>query len=1078
LTHSADYKGNIESGTLLIDIATRNVICLTPDDSVGGAARVMAEMHISSVVVTDAAGHPLGIVTERTILQAMHSGGNPATSLKHFMSSPVTTVPESLTCLDAYQKCLREGVRHLLIVDKDGKLLGVVGEMDFRQNINLATLAGRRRIDSVMSRLVFSLPSQASLLDALNLMQTHRDTCVVVVEGDRPVGIITERDIVRLYSRSPERTDISLGKVMTSPVLTIPLDNTINEAAERMLMDCVRHLVVVDRLGKVAGLLGEHELTHAMTLGLIDDKLIAEGAFLHTLINTIPDLIWLKDVDGIYRACNPRFERFFGAREKDIVGKSDYDFVDKELADSFREYDRKAMESEGTSVNEEWVTFADDGHRELLETFKSPMHDTAGNLIGVLGIARDITERKRAELQLIESELQYRTLADSGQALIWTAGKDNLCEYFNKVWLEFTGRSLEQELGNGWAEGVHPDDLQDCVAVYVDKFDRREKFGMDYRLRRHDGEYRWIRDEGCPRYNNQGEFIGYIGYCLDITERKEAEECLLVTASVFESSQEAILITDANNKIIEVNPAFTLITGYSREEVLGRNPKLLNSGRQDNDFYAAMWCSLTQKKAWRGEIWNRRKTGEIYAELLSISVICDNEGRVRRHVAVFSDISYLKEHENELSRIANFDALTGVPNRRLLADRLRQAIARAQRSGRMLAVCYIDLDGFKQVNDLHGHGVGDQLLVNITSRLQEALRAGDTLARLGGDEFAVLFNDLVREQECLQVLDRILDIIAKPIMIGSNKILVSASIGVTFYPSDNEDGDTLLRHADQAMYVAKQTGKNRYHLYDAEHDQRVRSLHESRRRIQQGLERGEFELFYQPKIMLASGNVIGVEALIRWNHLERGLLLPAEFLPFIEDSALDIQLGEWVMDTALAQIDAWYREGLVLEVSINISAHHLQSPDFVEKLARRLARYPELPRDKLQIEVLETAALADIDQSAETIESCRALGVNFALDDFGTGYSSLAYLRKLSTETLKIDQSFVRGMLTNEGDRAIVQGIIALAKTFGRKTVAEGMETTELIQVLVEVGCMYGQGYGIAYPMPSEDFQAWLRVRN
>jgi EAL domain-containing protein (putative c-di-GMP-specific phosphodiesterase class I) len=307
---------------------------------------------------------------------------------------------------------------------------------------------------------------------------------------------------------------------------------------------------------------------------------------------------------------------------------------------------------------------------------------------------------------------------------------------------------------------------------------------------------------------------------------------------------------------------------------------------------------------------------------------------------------------------------------------------------------------------------------------------------------------------------------------------VTASIGVSFYPSDHEDGDTLLRHADQAMYVAKQTGKSRYHLYDSEHDQRVRTLHESRRRILHGLNNGEFELFYQPKIELVSGAVVGVEALIRWHHPERGMLLPAEFLPFIDDSDIDIKLGEWVIDTALAQINVWHREGLQLEVSINISAHHLQSPGFVVGLEHRLALYPELPHDKLQIEVLESAALKDIPQSAEIIETCRKMGVNFALDDFGTGYSSLAYLSKLSAGTLKIDQSFVRGMLTSEGDRAIVQGIIALAKTFGRKTVAEGMEATELVNILIDIGCMYGQGFGIARPMPSEDFMKWNKARH
>ena len=305
---------------------------------------------------------------------------------------------------------------------------------------------------------------------------------------------------------------------------------------------------------------------------------------------------------------------------------------------------------------------------------------------------------------------------------------------------------------------------------------------------------------------------------MDITERKRAEENLRIIASVFDSSLEGIVITDANNIITDVNSAFTRITGYSREELVGKDPKLMSSGHHNKAFCTAMWQSLEQKRAWRGEIWNRRKSGEIYVDLLSIAAICDDDGRVQRYIGIYSDISYLKEQETMLAKVANSDALTGIPNRRLLSDRLGQAIARAHRNGRLLSVCYLDLDGFKKVNDHYGHEAGDRLLVEITHRMQEVLRAGDTLARLGGDEFVVLFNDLANEQECLQILDRILEVVAMPIILCNDEAAVSASIGVTFYTSANEDGDTLLRQADQAMYVAKQIGKNRYHLYDSQHD--------------------------------------------------------------------------------------------------------------------------------------------------------------------------------------------------------------------------------------------------------------------
>lgn len=323
-----------------------------------------------------------------------------------------------------------------------------------------------------------------------------------------------------------------------------------------------------------------------------------------------------------------------------------------------------------------------------------------------------------------------------------------------------------------------------------------------------------------PLFAEDGTRKAMITVGRDVTEIRQAAEALRITASVFDNSQEAILITDANNLITDVNPAFTRITGYGREEAIGKSPKMLSSGQQGKEFYAALWKSLAEKKSWRGEIWNRRKSGEIYAELLSIAVICDDDGRVQRHVAVFSDISYLKENEAQLNRIANYDALTAVPNRRLLYDRLQQAIAHARRSGMMLAVCYIDLDGFKQVNDRYGHEAGDALLVEVTRRLQASLRADDTLARLGGDEFVILFCDLARQQECFRALDRILDAIVLPVPVGDGTAAVSASIGVTFYPADDTDGEGLLRHADQAMYVAKQAGKNCYRVYEPAPDDR------------------------------------------------------------------------------------------------------------------------------------------------------------------------------------------------------------------------------------------------------------------
>ncbi len=456
----------------------------------------------------------------------------------------------------------------------------------------------------------------------------------------------------------------------------------------------------------------------------------------------------------------------------------------------------------------------------------------------------------------------------------------------------------------------------------------------------------------------------------------------------------------------------------------------------------------------------------------------DDSGVPTLMVGTFSDITLLKQHEKQLEHIAHYDALTGIPNRVLLADRLQQALAHTRREGSILAVCYLDLDGFKLVNDTMGHEAGDRVLIEVTRRIKETIRGDDTVARLGGDEFAVLLLGLRAVEEYAASLNRLLEAISQPIEIKGKLFEVSASIGVALFPMDDQDADTLLRHADQAMYSAKQSGKNRYYLYDAENDQRARSHHEFLRRLTLALANNEFELYYQPKVDMRSLQLVGAEALIRWNHPDRGVLAPAEFLHAIEGTMLEIELGDWVVATAFAQLEAWHQAGLSMELSINISARHLQASDFAWKLKRKLLRHPDLPKGSLQVEVLETAALGDIPRVSDTIERCRKIGISFALDDFGTGYSSLSYLGRLPVDTLKIDQSFIRDMLEDKGDRAIVQGVIALARAFDRKIVAEGVETEELFHALVEMGCECGQGYGIARPMPANALPGWLEKWN
>jgi diguanylate cyclase (GGDEF)-like protein/PAS domain S-box-containing protein len=547
-----------------------------------------------------------------------------------------------------------------------------------------------------------------------------------------------------------------------------------------------------------------------------------------------------------------------------------------------------------------------------------------------------------------------------------------------------------------------------------------------------------------------------------------------LAASVFTYSREGIMITDGLGVIVDINDAFTHMTGYERAEAIGQSPNLLRSHHHNAEFFANLWDELHTNGHWSGEIWNRHKDGQVVAFMETISAVRDSTGKTINYVSLFTDITPLKEHQRQLEHIAHYDALTGLPNRVLLADRLQQAIAHCHRAGNSLAVLYIDLDGFKAVNDSHGHTVGDELLVILAERLKAALREGDTMARIGGDEFVVVLVDLNLADDYEPVLRRLLDAAAEPAVVGGMPLQVSASIGVTLFPQDGADPDQLMRHADQAMYLAKQAGKNCFHLFDVARDVAVKNQRESLEHIRRALDNEEFVLHYQPKVNMCTGAIIGLEALIRWQHPEQGLLSPGSFLPIIEDHSLMIELGDWVIDHALDQLGQWHSQGLDLGLSVNVSAQQLQRRDFALHLAELLALHPEVGPQRLTLEIVETSALEDLAKIAQLMRDCSDLGVEFAVDDFGTGYSSLTYLRHLPARQLKIDQSFVRDMLEDPDDLAIVRGVIGLAQAFHREVIAEGVESLAHGQLLIAQGCQLAQGYGIARPMPAHSVPEWV----
>jgi diguanylate cyclase (GGDEF)-like protein/PAS domain S-box-containing protein len=635
-----------------------------------------------------------------------------------------------------------------------------------------------------------------------------------------------------------------------------------------------------------------------------------------------------------------------------------------------------------------------------------------------------------------------------------------------------------------WLGIVHPDDRPALRAALA--ADPRSGAAPRHPVRVHVRDrWRWFDVQlVVAERDATGLPLRIVASAADLTHRREAEEAQHLSSNLFMNLHEGLVVTDAWLRVLDANPAYSRITGVPRDELIGTVPDLLRSPAADpvaRTQQASLWTALRTQGSWAGDVVDRRRNGEPCALHLTASAVHSPDGDLLYHMLMVSDVTEDRLQRDRLVRQANFDELTQLPNRARLGQLLAEAIAAADHAGSLLVVCSLDLDHFKSINARLGHQAGDLLLAETANRLRSSLRArgpdgNDAAARLGGDEFALLLHaDSVDQARA--AVQRVLRVVAQPAKVAADAepVAVTASVGATIYPLDPSDADTLLRHADHAMYGVKQSGRNGYLFFDPEYSRRTEERVLAIGRVQDALDHHEFALFFQPKVDLRRGTVLGFEALLRWDHPEHGLLPPMRFLPLIENTGLSARIGDFVLASALDQLDAWLAQGLDLSIGVNISARHLQESDFAQRLAELLARHSRPLGPRLELEVLETAALTDVGYSAELLERCSRLGVRWALDDFGTGYSTLTYLKQLPVQTLKIDRSFVRAMLEDAQDRAIVEGVIGLARTFGCTAVAEGVETAAQGRVLLDLGCEIGQGDGIAPPMSADAVPGWIR---
>jgi diguanylate cyclase (GGDEF)-like protein/PAS domain S-box-containing protein len=742
--------------------------------------------------------------------------------------------------------------------------------------------------------------------------------------------------------------------LVASAVLLIHTVPNVDEGI-RFTAEIGAGLVVLLAMLRQAVLLREHDQLKATQASLLRSQreLAHERGLLRSLVRTMPDLVWLKNPKGAYLSCNVRFERFYGVKEADILGKTDHDFFDTDVANAFERSDHATVFMDKSHTETRWLRSVTGEIHGYFDIIKTPAHDPQGRLIGVLGIARDITATR------------------------------------------------------------------------------------------------------------------------------QAQEELQVAAVAFESQQPTV-VTDAHGVILKVNRAFTENTGYTAQECVGQTPGLLASGRHNEAFYAAMWTTIHQAGGWQGEVWDKRKNGEVYPKWLTISAVNNAHGEVTHYIGIHHDITERKKAEEQINTLAFYDQLTGLPNRTLLMDRMRQATASSAREGSHCALLFIDLDHFKTLNDTHGHSAGDALLQQVATRLGQGVRAQDTVARLGGDEFVLMLLGLGADQaeaasHAETIATQLLLDITQPYALGDITHRCTASVGVSLFQGQHTPLADVMRQADLAMYRAKAAGRNAVRFFDPDMEAAVlrRAALESDLRL--AVEQGQFVLHYQPQVD-ALRQVYGAEALVRWVHPQRGMVSPGEFIPLAEETGLILPLGLWVLETACAQLAQWARlpTRSHLRVSVNVSAHQFQQRDFVSQVLGVLAR-TGAPPQRLKLELTESMLVANVDDTIRKMRELKAHGVGFSLDDFGTGFSSLTYLKRLPLDQLKIDQSFVRDVLHDANDAAIARTIVALAHSLGLDVVAEGVETQAQRDFLQSVGCGLFQGYLFARPQPVDRFEAWLQ---
>ncbi|SJZ52750.1 PAS domain S-box-containing protein/diguanylate cyclase (GGDEF) domain-containing protein [Oceanospirillum multiglobuliferum] len=1058
------------------------------DETVVDVIAKMYQLGSSSVVILDQNHHPVGILTEQDVVALFAQDASLLQAkVQSVCSNALVTVLAHESCQQALRLMTERQLRHLVLLDEQKNFLGVISEDELIHHMTSVPMQIAPLVKEVMSTCVQQLGPNCNLQDALCLMRQQRISCVVVTEAQRAIGILTERDIVYLAAQQAQPQQLLLREVMHSPVLSVVGDLSVRDAAFLMEQKKVRRFVVEEQ-SQIKGIITHHDILRSMQRAYVE-YLEAELAFKERQIEEISNHIRQFDEQKLLRSLMFQISDsiyVIDAETGDILDVNQQSCAqlgysrEELLKMKLPELSTAALTSNIFSVINQQIrkqgfALVQSQHRHKsgalipVEVKVSQLH-LSDRVINI-AIARDQSERLAAERALRNNAAIYQGVISTALDGFWMTDTNGNILDVNQAYCDMSGFSREELL----SMRIFDIDNLETETDTLTRIASIKKVGQANFISRHHTKsgVPFDVEVNVTYWPEQGG--RFFVFCRNITDKLAAEAYLKLSATVFENTNEAVMIVGADYKIQRVNHAFSVMTGYNAEEVIGQSASLLQSGLHPKSFYEEMWRRIICDGHWQGEVINKRVDGTTYPELLNISVVKNSEGEISHYVGIFADLSKQKASEDKLAFLDYHDPLTGLANRKTLMLRLDHAIRNAQKNKKQVALLLIDLDRFKDVNDSYGHVVGDELLNRVARVLDTELSDIDTLARLGGDEFALLVDEVDSVEYLSSLASQIIRLLNKPWSLSNNvTVTIGASIGISLSPQNGHSANQLLQHTDAALYQAKADGRSRFCYFSETLTQEARYRAELETRMHRALRRHELQVYFQPQIDIKSAKLTGAEALVRWLDPEQGLLSPVHFIDQCEQNGQIIALGRQILEMTCQQGKAWLDQGFApISLAVNLSARQLKEPHLYQDLVDILTA-TQYPAEYLELELTESALMMHEHEVVLLLEKIKGLGIRLAIDDFGTGYSSFAYLKRFPIDVLKIDKSFIDDIPYNHEGMEIVSAIIGMGHTLGFEVLAEGVETDAQLAFLALKHCDQYQGYLCSKPITAAEFEQLL----